>query len=268
MGKLNHYFDSGTRQHLLQAALKCFAHRGYAGTSVQEIVDAAGVSKPVLYYYFADKAHLFQALVDAAHDDRYRLMREAVASTAKFPAQLLAILAALLEHLARDRELTRIGFATAFAAPGELPAGLQYFEKCERNFEFVHSLMKQALAEGWLDSAFTSEELAHGFYGQLNACLATHLLKPDCPPSAHAAEQVVRLFLQGAARTPGPGQGRSGGQRKQITSKITTRITKAIVSVRNGSSEATDLRVRHSFPGKNPRNSTREVPKPAAPPLG
>ena len=194
MDQTANHFDSATRQHLLRAALKCFAHRGYAATSVQEIVDAAKVSKPVLYYYFSDKAHLFQALVDAAHDERYRLMREAAARAKDLAGQLLAIMTALFEYLPSHRELMRI----AFAAPGELPEGLQYFEKCERNFEFVHSLMKHALATGSADPRFTSEELAHGFYGQVNAAMATHLLKPDCDPTPRTAQQLVRLFLEGA----------------------------------------------------------------------
>jgi AcrR family transcriptional regulator len=41
---------STTRQHILQAALKSFALCGYVGTSVQQIVDATGVSKPALSY--------------------------------------------------------------------------------------------------------------------------------------------------------------------------------------------------------------------------
>ena len=69
--------DSLTRRQLLKAALKSFADRGYAATSVQQIVDAARVSKPALYYYFKVKAGLFDALVDHAHDERYRLMQEA-----------------------------------------------------------------------------------------------------------------------------------------------------------------------------------------------
>ena len=64
MGNTLNHSDSATRQHLLQAALKSFADRGYAATSVQHIVDAARVSKPALYYYFKDKAGLFDALVD------------------------------------------------------------------------------------------------------------------------------------------------------------------------------------------------------------
>ena len=87
MGKIPNRADSATRQHLLQAALKCFARCGYAAASVQDIVDAAQVSKPALYYHFGDKAHLFQALMDHVHDERYRLMQAAAAARARRPAK-------------------------------------------------------------------------------------------------------------------------------------------------------------------------------------
>ena len=85
--------DSETRRHILRAALKHFANAGYAATSVQAIVDDAKVSKPALYYHFADKAGLFQALVHEAHDQRYRILREAAAASAGIHAQLENILA-------------------------------------------------------------------------------------------------------------------------------------------------------------------------------
>jgi AcrR family transcriptional regulator len=191
--------DSDTRQQILQAALKCFAHSGYAATSVQHIVDDARVSKPALYYYFHDKAGLFQALVDEAHDERYRLMQEAAASGDELEDKLVEILTALFDYLTENRELMRIAFATAFAAPGELPEGLLYSEKCERNFEFIHSLMTEGLADGVLDKRFDSRELAYGFYGQLNAYLVSQLLMPDCHLNRQTAGRIVQLFLAGAA---------------------------------------------------------------------
>jgi AcrR family transcriptional regulator len=191
--------NSDARQQILQAALKRFAHSGYAAASVQQIVDDARVSKPTLYYYFHDKAGLFQALVDEAHDERFRLMQAAANSTDKLEEQLTEILTALFDYLTENRELMRIAFATAFAAPGELPEGLLYSEKCERNFEFIHSLMQNALADGALDARFESRELAFGFYGQLNAYLVSHLLMPDCHLNRETAERIVELFLVGAA---------------------------------------------------------------------
>jgi AcrR family transcriptional regulator len=191
--------NSDTREQILHAALKCFAHSGYSATSVQQIVDDAQVSKPALYYYFHDKAGLFQALVDEAHDERFRLMQAAANSSDDLKEQLTEILTALFEYLTENRELMRIAFATAFAAPGELPEGLLYSEKCERNFEFIHSLMQNALADGALDARFESRELAFGFYGQLNAYLVSHLLMPDCHLNRETAERIVELFLVGAA---------------------------------------------------------------------
>jgi AcrR family transcriptional regulator len=177
--------------------LKRFAYSGYAAASVQQIVSDARVSKPALYYYFKDKAGLFQALVDEAHDERYRLMQTAVAHRRILKERLVEILTVLFDYMQKNRELMRIAFATAFAAPGEVPDGLRCSEKCERNFEFIHSLMKQALANGDLDRRFDSRELAFGFYGQLNAYLVSHLLMPDCRLNRKTAERAVELFLSG-----------------------------------------------------------------------
>jgi AcrR family transcriptional regulator len=188
-----------TRQELLRAALKRFAHAGYAATSVQQIVADAQVSKPTLYYYFGDKAGLFQALVTEAFEARYRIMREAVGRASGFREQLVEILAGLFDYFRRNRELMRISLATAFAAPGEVPPGLKHLEKALRNFEFIHSLFQGALRRGELNSRFESRELAFGFFGQMNLYLMSHLLMPDQPLDRRTAERIVELFLTGAA---------------------------------------------------------------------
>ncbi len=50
------------RNRLLSAALELFTLKGYAATSVREIVEVAGVTKPVLYYYFGNKEGIYLAL--------------------------------------------------------------------------------------------------------------------------------------------------------------------------------------------------------------
>jgi TetR/AcrR family transcriptional repressor of mexJK operon len=193
-----------TRRGILRAALKRFAHSGYAAASVQQIVSDAKVSKPALYYYFSDKAALYEALVQEALDERYRMMRDATGRAEDLRGQLVEILNVLFEYFTRNRELMRISLATAFAAPGEVPRSLKYADRCERNFEQVHSLMKRARARGELDRRFNSRELAFGFYGQANAYLMTHLLMPRSKLTRQTAERIVDLFLAGA----GPKQNR------------------------------------------------------------
>lgn len=50
-------------RHIAREAARLFAARGYDATSVREIVQAAGVTKPTLYYHFGSKEGLAQALV-------------------------------------------------------------------------------------------------------------------------------------------------------------------------------------------------------------
>lgn len=188
-----------TRQDILRAALKRFAHGGYAATSVQQIVDDAKVSKPTLYYYFSDKAELFQALVYEAHDERFRRIQDAIKRTKNVRAQLVEILVVLFDYFRDNRELMRISLATAFASPGEVPAGFNCSDRCERNFELVHTIIKKGLAEGEFDSRFESRELAFGFYGQANAYLMMQILAPESPLDRVLAERIVDLFYSGAA---------------------------------------------------------------------
>jgi AcrR family transcriptional regulator len=190
---------SDTRQEILHAALKRFANDGYAGTSIQHIVDDAKVSKPALYYYFRDKAGLFQALVDQAHDERYRLMREAARHGRTVGERLVEVAAALFEFSQRNRELMRLAFATAFAAPGEVPQQARNLKKVRRNFELVRALIRNGQASGELDRRFDSEELALGLYGQLNMYVMARLLVADCRLDRRIAERVVELFVRGAA---------------------------------------------------------------------
>ena len=197
---------SDTRKHILSAALKRFADAGYAATSVQHIVDDAKVSKPALYYHFADKAGLFQALVHEAHDERYRLLQEAAGKYTGIRDQLEAALTALFAYFRENRELMRISFATMFAAPGEVPKDAACAEKCERNFEFVHSLIKRAQKSGELDKHFDSQEIAFGFYGLVNFYLVGHLVCAGCEPNQLTAKRIVELFLAGAGPKPAGGK--------------------------------------------------------------
>lgn len=52
------------RAQLLQVARELFAQRGYEATSVEEIAERAGVSKPVVYEHFGGKDGVYAVLVD------------------------------------------------------------------------------------------------------------------------------------------------------------------------------------------------------------
>jgi TetR/AcrR family transcriptional regulator len=191
--------STAAQQQILRAALKRFAQKGYAGASVQDIVTAARVSKPVLYYYFRNKADLYRALVEWAADERLRLMREAVTRADTLVGQLKELCATLFEFAHANRELMRLAFATALAAPGEVPREAHCFEKGWQSFQFLQALIERGQKSGALTRRFDSYALTMGFAGLMHLHVMLHLLKPDQPLDRPTAERVVAIFLSGAA---------------------------------------------------------------------
>lgn len=59
--------NSGTREVLLETAERLFAERGFAATSVRDIVRDAGTSAPSLYHFFGSKENLVVELVADRH---------------------------------------------------------------------------------------------------------------------------------------------------------------------------------------------------------
>jgi AcrR family transcriptional regulator len=47
--------ETDVRTRILVEAVRLFAERGYAGTSLQSIADAAGITKPTLVYHYGNK---------------------------------------------------------------------------------------------------------------------------------------------------------------------------------------------------------------------
>jgi AcrR family transcriptional regulator len=197
-----------TQEVILRAALRCFAEKGYAAASVQEIVSRARVSKPALYYYFGDKATLFEALVEKAQAERYRLMSEAAERGQTVAEKLREIAVAVFAFALKNQALVRLQFASAFAAPGHSPGHAKCLSAGRRNFELIRGLIVAGQASAELDASYSPEELAMGIYGQLNMYMMVRLLSPEYPLDGQAAERIVRLFMEGAtAKQPGADDG-------------------------------------------------------------
>lgn len=67
-----------TKQSIIDAGLKSFAHRGYHGTSIADIAKEAGISKGLAYNYFSSKSELADAIFTQIYSlfDQYDKMFE------------------------------------------------------------------------------------------------------------------------------------------------------------------------------------------------
>ena len=70
------------REQILDVALEVFGRAGYHGASMNDVADAAGVTKPVLYQHFDSKRALFRALLEEVGN---RLLSAIAKATANAP---------------------------------------------------------------------------------------------------------------------------------------------------------------------------------------
>jgi AcrR family transcriptional regulator len=107
------------RPMILDAALEVFAERGYAGTTMQSVADAAGVTKPVVYASFPNRDALLLALL--AREEQHLVISIMAAlpadPTVGTPAEhVLEGLTAFLETAARSPQSWRIVFGAQYGA--------------------------------------------------------------------------------------------------------------------------------------------------------
>lgn len=82
-------------EEILRASIPLFAERGYRRTSMANIADAAGLSRPALYQYFTDRADLFSAayvlLLEEATDAALIALTQPVTLAAQLDGYLQCI---------------------------------------------------------------------------------------------------------------------------------------------------------------------------------
>ena len=76
------------RERILDVARSLFLERGFASTSMQEIADTVGMTKPALYYHFKDKQELLLAVLGREMEEGDRAFRESLSRNESLQARL------------------------------------------------------------------------------------------------------------------------------------------------------------------------------------
>lgn len=90
---------------ILTAGAEVFGRQGYKKTSVQDIIDAAGVSRPLFYRRFRDKRHVFSLVVDRVIIEWNRVLVQAVADAGNDTCAKLKALQEVSLEYASSRSL-------------------------------------------------------------------------------------------------------------------------------------------------------------------
>jgi AcrR family transcriptional regulator len=106
------------RIQLLDAASEVFASKGYHAAAMDDIADAAGVSKPVLYQHFPSKLDLYLDLLDQSCERLVEVVEEALASTEDNADRVNATFAAFYEFVSSASGQFRFVFESDLTGDG------------------------------------------------------------------------------------------------------------------------------------------------------
>ncbi|HET9141643.1 TetR/AcrR family transcriptional regulator [Actinophytocola sp.] len=96
------------RKRMVKAMSQAVSDKGYAHTSVADVIAIAGVSRETFYEQFAGKEECFLAAYDAGVESVLRAMQASLREVADDPAEVYSrALAAYLHTLSRDPAIAR-----------------------------------------------------------------------------------------------------------------------------------------------------------------
>ena len=152
-----------TRSHLVDVGRRLFAERGFAGTSTEEIVLQAGVTRGALYYHFRNKQDLFRAVFAAVEDEVHEQVTAVAMAEAEPWDGLVAACWAFLDA-SLDPAVQRIALVDA-------PSVLGWDEwreiGAQQRFGLVAVGLQWAMVAGQIDDQPVAP-LVHVLLGALN----------------------------------------------------------------------------------------------------
>jgi AcrR family transcriptional regulator len=182
-------------KQMLDAAVLVFSRRGYHDAAMDEIAEAAGISKPMVYAYLGDKESLFIACL---HREATRLI-EAVAARARPGTapdeQLWNGLRAFFGFVGAHRD----GWLVLYRqARGQEPFAAEVDAMRGRLVEVIAGLLARAAAGGAVAGGGRAEDLHATAYALVGAAesLADWLVDhPDEDPDRTATRMMNLVWL-------------------------------------------------------------------------
>jgi len=176
-------------------AIALFCSKGYVATSVSDIVRAAGVTKPVMYYYFGSKAGLFDTLLGEAFQALQRLTQEALEHPGGLRARLLDLIERNFDFCNQHPEQLRFILYALFAPERGIPE-VRFPEFHRFNAGIFVRILEEAQEQGELGPVSPEEAGLH-FIGAMHMMLVKRLREPDYELDHAAAERLVDRYMQG-----------------------------------------------------------------------
>ncbi|AZK95248.1 MULTISPECIES: TetR/AcrR family transcriptional regulator [Streptomyces] len=199
--------DTYTPETLLTVAVRIFNERGYDGTSMEHLSQAAGISKSSIYHHVAGKEELLRRAVSRALDGLFGILDESGAQRGRAVERVEYVVRRTVQVLVADLPYVTLLLRVRGNTKTERWA-------MERRREFDHrvvELLRAAAAEGDLRTDVDTRLATRLLFGMVNSLVEWYRPHPGGGwEGDQVAETVVRIAFDGLRTVNGAGAGAAG----------------------------------------------------------
>lgn len=191
-----------TRQALLDAALTVFSKQGYQAARLQEIAEAAGVTRGAIYHHFGSKSQLFITLIKEASEQMNAVIGQAIAAGGTFAEVNRRVMVNSWTFLEDNRHLREAVGLLRFKSGGspELEEIIRLLmEGQQAQVDYVAGYMKMGIEQGELRADLDPEIIARAFIAYQNGITNLWLEDQAAFSIKESASAFAAIFVQGIA---------------------------------------------------------------------
>jgi len=186
------------RKRLLSGATDLFASKGYAATTVREIVERAGVTKPVLYYYFRNKEGIYLDLMREPFGRFSAAVEETLHAAGSARERLFGLCLVAYGIFVENIDAARVMYAIYYGPPQGAP--FIDFDAYHRRFQ---EAVLRVVREGIRDGEFrrvNPHDAMWAVIGALNVAMEVELCQPPQSFGRDGLRRVLEVVLEGIAK--------------------------------------------------------------------
>ncbi len=183
LGIRKNYKEEQRRTAISEAAIKMFSEKGYVSTTMDDIVEEAGCSKSLIYWYWGSKSDLFADLVDSCMTMYVDLFEAVIESDSPYADRILeAIMGAarIYQENIKLNKLVHFGALQTSSKPNE-----NFREKIggykNRIMGLIGRLLQEGVDEGLLRQDIDVDAMAMYYMSLVEGYIYLSILEERMP---------------------------------------------------------------------------------------
>jgi len=180
---------------MLKSAGHLFSTKGYTATTVREIVASAGVSKPVLYYYFGSKKGIYFELMRGPFEKFDLLLLDSLQGEGSASRKLLDLCGRVYALSCEHIEAVRIMRSIYYGPPQGAPF-IDFDVVQARFLDAVRGLVREGSRNGEF-RAVNVDDAMWAVTGALNVAVDVRLRSAEDILGRDGLTRILKIILSG-----------------------------------------------------------------------